>query len=69
VTKEVVLYVRGPRPLDGERGYRASAETTIDRRDFGIEYSGPLGLGNAAIGKEVRIEIEAVLLPAGGPGA
>ncbi|MBI4410274.1 MAG: polyisoprenoid-binding protein [Gemmatimonadetes bacterium] len=65
VTREVVLRVedggRAQDPWGGERiGY--SAETKIDRRDFGLTWNQALETGGVVVGNEVRIllEVEAV---------
>jgi polyisoprenoid-binding protein YceI len=65
VTRDVVLRARseghGPDPWGGQRaGY--SAETKIERKDFGLVWNQLLETGGVAVGDEVRIElsIEAV---------
>ncbi len=64
-TREVGLDVtfagRGRDPWGGERaGF--SAETTIDRREFGLTWNQALELGGVLVGNDVRIllEVEAV---------
>lgn len=62
VTKEVTLDATfvgtGEDPWGGERA-AFSAETTIDRRDFGLEWNQALEAGGVLVGNQVKIEIEA----------
>ncbi len=41
-----------------------TASTTINRKDFGIEWNAPLETGGVLIGEQVKIEIDAELLKA-----
>ncbi len=62
VTKEVTLdAVFGGTNQDPWGGERAafSAQTTVDRRDFGLKWNQALETGGLLVGNEVRIEIEA----------
>ena len=66
VTKEVVLKGefegRGSDPWGGQRaGY--SAHTTINRRDFGLNWNAALETGGVVVSDEVKIElnVEAIL--------
>ncbi|MGW8283873.1 MAG: YceI family protein, partial [Gemmatimonadota bacterium] len=66
VTREVELTVnetgRGTDPWGNERiGF--SAETSIDRRDFGLKWNQALETGGVLVGTDVhiRLEIQAVL--------
>ncbi|MBI4504631.1 MAG: YceI family protein [Chloroflexi bacterium] len=61
VTREVVLdaafHGRAKDPWGNERvGF--SAQTTIDRRDFGATWNVPLAAGGVLVGNEVKIGIE-----------
>ncbi len=62
VTKPVTLEVEGPSAVitDKKGGTRtgASATATLKRKDFGISYGGVLDNGGAAIGDDVKIELE-----------
>jgi len=62
VTKEVVLKVEGPTPpIKDPRGNRrvgANATTTINRKDFGINWNRTIEAGGAVVGDEVKINIE-----------
>lgn len=62
VTKEVVLDAvfegRGTDPWGGER-VSFSAETTIDRREYGLEWNQALEAGGVLVGNEVKIHLEA----------
>lgn len=60
-TREVVLNARfegtGADPWGGTRaGF--SAETTIDRRDFGLTWNQALETGGVLVGQEVKIRLE-----------
>ena len=61
-TREVALDVtyegRGRDPWGGER-VSFSAETTIDRRDFGLTWNAALETGGVLVSNEIRIQIEA----------
>ncbi len=62
VTKEVVLKVDGiAAPVKDPQGNRrvgANATTTINRKDFGVNYNRALEAGGVLIGDEVKINIE-----------
>jgi len=62
VTKEVVLKVEGPTPpIKDPRGNRrvgANATTTINRKDFGINWDRAIEAGGVVVGDEVKINIE-----------
>jgi len=62
VTREVPLKAiyegTGQDPWGGER-VSFSATTTIDRRDYGLEWNQALETGGILVGNEVRIELEA----------
>jgi polyisoprenoid-binding protein YceI len=62
VTKEVTLDAtyegRGRDPWGGER-VSFSAETRIDRRDFGLTWNAALETGGVLVSNDVRIQIEA----------
>ena len=62
VTKEVVLKVDGIAPPikdpQGNRRVGANATTTINRKDFGVNYNRALEAGGVLIGDEVKINIE-----------
>lgn len=66
VTKEVVLKVEGPTPIikdnQGNRRVGASATTTINRKEFNINYNRLIEAGGVVVGDEVKItlEIEAI---------
>lgn len=66
VTRQVVLKVEGPTaPIKDPQGNRrvgATASTTINRRDFGVNWNRALDAGGVVVGDEVKItlEIEAV---------
>ncbi|HET7553736.1 MAG TPA: YceI family protein [Gemmatimonadaceae bacterium] len=61
-TREVVLDAtfegRGRDPWGGER-VSFSADTKIDRRDFGLTWNAALETGGVLVGNEVKIHIEA----------
>lgn len=61
VTREVVLDARfegtGTDPWGGTRAGFA-AETTVDRRDFGLTWNQALEAGGVLVGHEVRIELQ-----------
>jgi polyisoprenoid-binding protein YceI len=62
VTKEVVLRVEGPTPAltdgQGNRRIGAMATTTINRKDFGINWSRAIEAGGAVVSDEVKITID-----------
>lgn len=66
VTRPVVLdttYLgQETHPFSQKRVAAFTAETTLDRKDFGLNWQAPLASGAAYVGEEVRInlEIEAV---------
>jgi polyisoprenoid-binding protein YceI len=61
VTRQVVLDVtvggRGRDPFGNDR-IAFSASTTIDRRDFGLNYNAALETGGVLVGHDVKISIE-----------
>lgn len=58
VTLEAVYEGRGTDPWGGERlGF--SADTVIDRREFGLEWNQALEAGGILVGNEVKIHLEA----------
>jgi polyisoprenoid-binding protein YceI len=61
-TREVTLYAtfegRGQDPWGGER-VSFSADTKIDRRNFGLTWNTALEAGGVLVGNEIRIHIEA----------
>jgi polyisoprenoid-binding protein YceI len=72
VTKEVALNVEGPSPIlnqsNGGKKVGASASTTLNRRDFGLQYNRMIESA-PVVGDEiqVQIDIEANQRPAGPP--
>jgi len=72
VTKPVVLEVEGPTaPIKDPGGHLRrglSASTTINRKDFGLQYNKMIEAG-PVVGDEVKIEIEAELVAATGKEA
>jgi polyisoprenoid-binding protein YceI len=63
VTKSVVLQLETPGKeetgMDGKSLHRGfTAHTTLNRKDFGLNWNGMLKSGDAALGDEVRIEID-----------
>ncbi len=62
VTKEIVLKVDGIAPPikdpQGNRRVGANATTTINRKDYGVNYNRALEAGGVLIGDEVKINIE-----------
>jgi polyisoprenoid-binding protein YceI len=62
VTKEVVLKVEGPTaPIRDPQGIRrvgAAASTTINRKEFNINYNRMLEAGGVVVGDEVKINLE-----------
>jgi polyisoprenoid-binding protein YceI len=61
-TKEVVLRVEGPpgpiKDPQGNRRVGATATTTINRKDFGVNWSQVIEAGGVVVGDEVRINLE-----------
>jgi len=61
VTKEVTLDVEGPSPIlkgqNGQQRVGASATTTINRRDFGLQYSRMMEAA-PVVGDELQIQID-----------
>jgi polyisoprenoid-binding protein YceI len=66
VTKPVVLEVTGPTPdlKDPWGNIRrgVSATTTINRKDFGLNWNKALETGGVVVGDEVKIEIDAEMM-------
>jgi len=62
VTKEVVLKVEGiAAPIKDPQGNRrvgANATTTINRKDYGVNYNRALEAGGVLIGDDVKINLE-----------
>lgn len=63
VTKSVVLELEAPGKeqvgMDGKSIHRGFiAHTTINRKDFGLNWNGTLKSGDSALGDDVRIEID-----------
>jgi polyisoprenoid-binding protein YceI len=62
VTKEVVLDVEGPTPavkdLSGRMRAGASITTTLNRRQFGLQYNELLEAGGAVVSDEVKVTID-----------
>jgi polyisoprenoid-binding protein YceI len=62
VTREVVLKVEGPtqpiRDPQGNRRVGANATTTINRKDFGVNWNRAIEAGGVVVGDEVKINIE-----------
>lgn len=62
VTKEVTFSVEGPMPAvkDGKGNLHsgASASAKINRKDFGLTWSGPLEGGGVTVGDEVELTVE-----------
>lgn len=58
VTLDAVYEGTGQDPWGGER-VSFSATTTIDRRDYGLEWNQALETGGFLVGNQVRIELEA----------
>ncbi len=62
VTKPVVLHMEAPGKEEADakgnlhRGFTAT--TTINRKDFGLNWGGTLASGDAALGDEVKIELD-----------
>jgi polyisoprenoid-binding protein YceI len=62
VTREVTLDVEGPTPtvkdLDGLMRAGATMTTTLNRREFGLQYNVLLEAGGAVVADEVKVTIE-----------
>ena len=63
VTKPVTLTLESPGKeqvgMDGKSVHRGFvATTTINRKDFGLNWNGTLKSGDAAVGDEVKIELD-----------
>lgn len=62
VTKEVTLDVEGPTPAVqdpwGNTRVGATATTTINRKEFGINWNKTLDAGGVVVGDEVRVTLE-----------
>jgi polyisoprenoid-binding protein YceI len=62
VTKPVVLQLETPdkeQTMDGKSVHRGfTAHTTINRKDFGLAWNGPLKSGEMALGDDVKIELD-----------
>jgi polyisoprenoid-binding protein YceI len=62
VTKEVTFSVEGPMPAvkdaKGNLHSGASATTKINRKDFGLTWSGPLEGGGVTVGDDVDLTVE-----------
>jgi polyisoprenoid-binding protein YceI len=61
VTKPVTLHVEGPSPIlktpNGQQRVGASATTTINRRDFGLQYNRMIEAA-PVVGDEVQVQID-----------
>jgi polyisoprenoid-binding protein YceI len=62
VTREVLLKVDGPtapvKDPQGNRRVGASATTSINRKDFGVNWNRAIEAGGVVVGDEVKIEID-----------
>ncbi|MDY7233021.1 YceI family protein [Hyalangium rubrum] len=62
VTKPVVLDVEGPTPEVkspfGDTRIGASATTTLNRKDFGLNWNKAIETGGVVVGDEVRVSID-----------
>jgi polyisoprenoid-binding protein YceI len=62
VTKSVVLNMEAPSKeqigMDKKPHRGFTATTTINRKDFGLNWNGTLSSGDAALGDEVKIELD-----------
>lgn len=62
VTREVVLKVEGPSPPikdpQGNRRVGANASTTINRKDFGVNWNRAIEAGGVVVGDEIKINLE-----------
>jgi polyisoprenoid-binding protein YceI len=62
VTREVTLNVEGPTPavkdLDGLMRAGATMTTTLNRRDFGLQYNVLIEAGGAVVADEVKVTID-----------
>lgn len=68
VTKEVTFSVEGPMPAikdaKGNLHSGASATAKINRKDFGLTWSGPLEGGGVTVGDEVELTVEIEMIQA-----
>lgn len=68
VTRSVVLDVEGPSPVAkdpmGNLRWGASAETKINRKDFGIGWNKALETGGVLVGDQIAISIEVEMVKA-----
>ena len=66
ITKEVVLDVEGLTPVIkdpwGKSRTAATVTTTINRKDFGLNWNKVLEAGGVLVGEDVKINIEAELI-------
>jgi polyisoprenoid-binding protein YceI len=66
VTKEVTLNVEGPTaPIKGPRGETrvgATATTTLNRKDFGVNWNRTLDAGGVVVSDEVQVTIDLSLM-------
>ena len=66
VTKEITLHVDGPTDSIqdpwGNTRRGASAQTTINRQDFGVSFNKLLETGGAVVGNDIHIEIDIELI-------
>jgi polyisoprenoid-binding protein YceI len=62
VTKSVVLQLEAPgkeESMDGKSLHRGfTAHTTINRKDFGLNWNGNVKSGDAVLGDDIRIELD-----------
>lgn len=69
VTRSVVLDVEGPSPVAkdpmGNLRRGASAETKINRKDFGLIWNKAMEAGGVLVGDDVNISIEVEVIKAG----
>lgn len=66
VTKEVTLDVEGPTPAVqdpwGNTKVGATATTTVNRKDFGINWNKTLDAGGVVVGDEVKVTLDLQLV-------
>lgn len=66
VTKEVTLEVEGPTPAVqdpwGNTKVGATATTTVNRKDFGINWNKTLDAGGVVVGDEVKVTLDLQLV-------
>jgi polyisoprenoid-binding protein YceI len=60
VTLDVEFEGLAPDPMSGGQRVAFSAETSINRDDFGLTWNAPLETGQILVGKKVNIELEVV---------